>query len=175
MSFSLPLGPPVHWHPFLHNKRSGTPIHGGYRSLGERDGHMAVWHHPRFTGPPFFFQKERTSPVHGTRPLFPLESGGRRPHGSSPLISSDFLWNHYHVEVANRYVDRLEIIWQQQLQKVLQNTLCFMKCMRKSTTKHRIQQLQLWRKLKYEYDEAHEMVGAITVPVSRGVGPNFCS
>ena len=29
--------------------------------------------------------------------------------------------------------------------------------------------------LKYEYDEAHEMVGDIKVPVSRGVGPNFPS
>ena len=30
-------------------------------------------------------------------------------------------------------------------------------------------------KKKYEYDEAHEMVGAIKVPVSREVDPNFRS
>ena len=56
MSFSLPLGPPVHWHPFLHNTKSGTPIHGGYRSLVERDGHMAP---PSFHRPTLFFQKQR--------------------------------------------------------------------------------------------------------------------
>ena len=38
-----------------------------------------------------------------------------------------------------------------------------------------IQHLQLQKHLKYEYDEAHEMVGDIQVPVSRGVGPNFPS
>ena len=30
---------------------------------------MGTWHHPLFTGPPLFFQKERTGPAHGTRPL----------------------------------------------------------------------------------------------------------
>ena len=30
---------------------------------------IGTWHHPLFTGPPLFFQKERTGPAHGTRPL----------------------------------------------------------------------------------------------------------
>ena len=55
MSFSLPLGPPVLWHPFLHNTKSGTPIHGGCRSLGERDGHMAP---PSFHRPTHLFQEK---------------------------------------------------------------------------------------------------------------------
>ena len=57
---------PVLWHPFLHNTKCGTPVHEGYWSLSERDGHMAP---SFFYWPTHLFQKKGPGPVHGTLPL----------------------------------------------------------------------------------------------------------
>ena len=64
MSFSWPLGPPVLWHQSLNNVQCGTPIHGGYRSLGEWG--MGTWHYLFPTCPPTSFSKNGLGPVHGT-------------------------------------------------------------------------------------------------------------
>ena len=55
MSFFWPLGLPILWHWSLHNAQCGTPIHEGYRSLGEGGWHMT----PKFSHMPthLFFKK----------------------------------------------------------------------------------------------------------------------
>ena len=69
MSFSWPLGPPVLWHRSLHNIHCGTPIHWGYRSLGE-----GGWAHDTTLFPPahsFIFQKWTGTNTWKPRPYTP--------------------------------------------------------------------------------------------------------
>lgn len=81
------------------------------------------------------------------------------------------------MEVGNGYVNRLETIDNNnnnnnRFSRILYVLRSIWESWQQNTD---IQLLQLQKQLKYDYDEAHEMVGDIQVPVSRGVGPNFPS
>jgi hypothetical protein len=95
VSFCWLLGHPILWLPSLHTAQCGTPIHAGYLSLGEGDGHMASlfshlpthlllvlgwggWAHGITLFPSaysFVFQGNGPGPVHGTSPFKSLKHG----------------------------------------------------------------------------------------------------